>query len=98
MATSGMAIPARWACCWTRLSSGGALGHQLGYGQRDERAAETDDRREYEQRIEIDPDALFVEDRIDAEQPEDDGEKHQDGDVGRQEQQYPLHALSPDFQ
>ena len=47
-----------------------ALGDELGHRERDERAGETEDGGEDQQGVEIEPDALLVEDAVDAEQPQ----------------------------
>ena len=74
------------------LHAHGALGHPLRDEQRDERAAEAEDRGEDQQAAQVH--ALSREGAIEAEHLNDQGQHRHDGDVRGNEQKNAFHGLS----
>ena len=66
----------------------GALGHPLGHQKRNERAAESDDGGHQQQGLQIQVDAIFLQDAFESEDLKYDTDDYQYGGVARQEQEY----------
>ncbi len=70
------------------------LRHPLGEREGDERAAEAEHGGEDQQSPQVEAGAALVEDAVDPEQAQGDAQDHQDGDVGRKQQENAFHRDS----
>jgi len=74
------------------LCPGETLGGPFGHGQRDQGAPEAEYGSESEQAGQVETDALFIKNPVDAEQPEDDAQNQDDGKVGDDKDQDTFHG------
>jgi hypothetical protein len=75
------------------VGASAALGHPLGQEQGHDGTAHAEQAAEYQQRLQVEVDAVGGEDALEAEQREYGADEHQHGEVGRQEQQYSHHRF-----